>query len=85
MRYRYRAMIGLAGVAFLLIAGPAIAADEPEIVVEVGATEIFAGESVDYVVEIRNVQDPSRPDLRRCARISMSSPPVTSRIINRPH
>ncbi len=38
-------------------------ADEPEIVVEASAGEIFIGESVNYVVEIRNVKSPSSPDL----------------------
>ena len=40
-----------------------VAADEPEIAVEASASEIFIGESVDYVVEIRNVKNPSPPDL----------------------
>ena len=31
--------------------------------VEAGANEIFIGESVDYVVDIRNVKDPRPPDL----------------------
>jgi hypothetical protein len=56
-------MTGLAGVVLLLLAAQAGAADEPEIVVEAGASEIFIGESVDYVVEVRNVKDPAAPDL----------------------
>jgi hypothetical protein len=57
--------IGLAGVALLVLAAPACgyAAEEPEIAVEASAEEIFLGESVDYVVELRNVKDPSTPDL----------------------
>ena len=51
---------------FIVLAAPparAAAADEPEIAVEASATEIFIGESVDYVVEIRNAQNPAAPDL----------------------
>ena len=54
------------GLACLLVAGltlRAVADDPPEIAVEAGATEIFEGESVDYFVEIRNVENPSPPDL----------------------
>jgi hypothetical protein len=47
----------------ILRAAPASAADAPEIVAEASANEIFIGESVDYLVEIRNVKDPSPPDL----------------------
>ena len=46
-----------------MIAGQALADDEPEVVVEAGATDVFIGESVDYVVEIRNVKNPAPPDL----------------------
>jgi len=63
MRQTHCAMTGLAGVALLLLAAQASADDEPEIVVEAGASEIFIGESVDYVVEIRNVKNPASPDL----------------------
>lgn len=63
MRRIQSAIINLAGVALLLFAAPAVAADAPEIVVEAGAKEIFIGESVDYVVEIRNVKNPPPPDL----------------------
>ncbi len=48
---------------FLFLAAPTHADDEPEIAVEAGATEIFVGESVDYLVEVRNVKTPSSPDL----------------------
>ena len=51
----------------------AVADDEPEIAVEASASEIFIGESVDYVVEIRNVKNPSAPDLSALRRISTSS------------
>ncbi len=54
---------GLAAIVFWVIAVQAIADDEPEIAVEAGATDVFIGESVDYVVEIRNVKNPSPPDL----------------------
>jgi len=63
MRHTHYAIFGLAGVALLLLAGRASASDEPEIAVEAGATEIFIGESVDYVVEIRNVKNPAPPDV----------------------
>ncbi len=63
MRQTHCARIGLAGVALLLLAAQAGADDEPEIVVESSASEIFIGESVDYVVEIRNAKNPSSPDL----------------------
>ena len=51
-------------LALLLLVERARAADEPKIVVEAGANEIFSGESVDYVVEIRNAKDPAPPDMR---------------------
>ena len=54
---------GLVAIVFWVIAAQALADDEPEIAVEAGATDIFIGESVDYVVEIRNVKNPSPPDL----------------------
>ena len=63
MRRAHHVITGLACVALLLVAAQANAADEPEIVVEAGASEIFIGESVDYVVDIRNVKDPVPPDL----------------------
>jgi len=51
------------GLALLLLAAHATAADVPEIAVEAGASEIFFGESVDYAVEIRNVKDATPPDI----------------------
>jgi hypothetical protein len=56
-------MTGLAAFAFLVLVAKAKAVDEPEIAVEAGAAEIFIGESVDYLVEIRNVKNPSPPDM----------------------
>ena len=63
MRHAHWAITGLAGVALLLLAGQAIAAAAPEIAVEASAGEIFIGESIDYLVEIRNVENPAPPDL----------------------
>ena len=63
MRHANYAMTGLAAVALLILAAQARADDEPEIAVEASASEIFIGESVDYVVEIRNVKNPASPDL----------------------
>ncbi len=63
MRHAHWAMTGLAGALLLVLAARAGADDEPAIEVEAGASEIFIGESVDYVVEIRNVKDPAPPDL----------------------
>ena len=63
MRHASYAMTGVAVVALFLFAGQTRADDEPEIAVEADATEIFIGESVDYLVEIRNVKSPSPPDL----------------------
>ncbi len=57
MRYTQRTMTGSVGVAFLLLlSAQSHAADEPEIAVEASATEIYIGESIDYVVEIRNFE-----------------------------
>ncbi len=53
----------LAVLALLLLASSAHAAERPEIAVQTGVSEIYVGESVDYVVEIRNVKDPPAPDL----------------------
>jgi hypothetical protein len=63
MRNANRVLRAWAGVAILLSAAQARAADEPEMVVEVGASEIFFGESVEYRVEIHNAKNPSAPDL----------------------
>jgi hypothetical protein len=59
-----RTTFAMAGAALLLLAAHAHADDEPEIAVEAGASEIFVGESVDYVVEIRNAKNPAPPDLK---------------------
>jgi hypothetical protein len=53
----------LACLATARCAAPATAADRPEIAVQASADEVFSGESLDYLVEIRNVEDPSPPDL----------------------
>ncbi len=63
MRLTKSAMTTLASLAILLVAARANAAEEPEIAVEASASEIFIGESVDSVVEIRNVKNPPAPDL----------------------
>ncbi len=63
MRRIYRTIPGLAALAIVLIAARVGAADTPEIAVEASATEIFIGESIDYAVEIRNVKNPTAPDL----------------------
>ena len=59
MRRAICAITGLAGLALLLFVAQASADDEPEIAVEAGASEIFIGESVDYLVEIRNAKNPA--------------------------
>ena len=56
-------LFSLAGLALLLLAGPALAAEAPEIVVEAGADEIYIGETIDYAVEIRNIKNPPAPEL----------------------
>ena len=53
----------LAGLLLAFSAARALAAEAPEIVAELGAEEIFIGETVDFVVEIRNVENPVPPDL----------------------
>jgi hypothetical protein len=63
MRHHSIARFVLVSVAILLVATPAGAADEPEIAVEASSSDIFIGDSVDYIVEIRNVKDPVAPDL----------------------
>jgi hypothetical protein len=60
MRQAHRAM---AWLVILFAAASAHAADDPEIAVEASASELFIGESVDYVVEVRNAQKPAPPDL----------------------
>jgi hypothetical protein len=64
MRHPNYATSGLGVVTLLLLlAAPARADDQPEIAVELDVSEIFIGESVDYLVEIRNAKNPSPPDL----------------------
>jgi len=55
--------IGLALLAVLALGTIASAAEEPAIDVAVSAGEIFVGESIDYQVEIRNVENPEAPDV----------------------
>ena len=47
----------------MCLASTALAAERPEIEVKAGASEIYFGESVDYVVEIRNVKNPDAPNI----------------------
>jgi hypothetical protein len=54
---------GLTVLMLLLLAAQVRADGEPEIAVEASASEIFMGESIDYVVEVRNVKSPSAPNL----------------------
>ena len=68
MRQIHCLLIGLTGVAMLVSTAQAQAADDPEIAVEISATEVFTGESVDYIVDVRNVQNPSAPDLTALRR-----------------
>lgn len=58
-----RARLVMTVVALALLGAPVVGAQEPEIEVESSATEIFIGESIDYVVEVRNVKTPAAPDL----------------------
>ncbi len=53
----------LATVCLWLTAQKSMAAETPDIQVVTSAEEIFIGDSVDYQVEIRNVQNPPAPDL----------------------
>ena len=68
MRHTYSARTVLAIAALLLLVAKVRADDEPEVAVEVGASEIFIGESVNYVVEIRNVKNPAAPDMTALRR-----------------
>ncbi|HEV3006163.1 MAG TPA: BatD family protein, partial [Pirellulales bacterium] len=56
-------MVSVSSMAFLLAVAAQAAAQEPQIEVEAGASEIYVGESVNYHVEIRNTREPSPPDL----------------------
>jgi hypothetical protein len=58
-----RSKCAIVALTLGLLVAQAQADDAPEIAVEASATEIFIGESVDYLVEIRNVKNPPRPDL----------------------
>jgi hypothetical protein len=61
---RRTTFFAMASAALFLLATRAHADDEPEIAVEASASEIFVGESVEYVVEIRNAKNPAQPDLK---------------------
>ncbi len=52
-------------ILFLFFYGFEVArgADTPRIDVAVGANEIFVGESVDFQVEVKNVENPQKPDV----------------------
>jgi tetratricopeptide (TPR) repeat protein len=50
-------------VSFWLTSQGTVEAQAPEIQVVTSAEEIFIGDSIDYQVEIRNVQNPPAPDL----------------------
>jgi hypothetical protein len=63
LQTRNRALQLVVAFAFLLLGGLAQAADEPKIMVESSASEVFTGESIDYIVEVRNVKNPAAPDL----------------------
>lgn len=58
-----RGIASMALLLFCLYASTVRAEEEPEIAVGVSASEIFLGETVDYQVEIRNVKNPSAPDM----------------------
>ncbi|MHC5543400.1 BatD family protein, partial [Singulisphaera rosea] len=58
-----RTYLATTALAILLTMTAGSFADEPVMVVEAGATEIFSGESLDYIVEIRNVDSPVPPDV----------------------
>ncbi len=52
------------GLLLMLCVAAAVAADEqPEIEASISADEIFVGETVDLQIEVRNVNDPSKPDM----------------------
>jgi hypothetical protein len=54
---------GLSFVAVLILAAPAGRAQEPEIAVEASAEEVSVGETIDYAVDVLNVEAPTAPDL----------------------
>ncbi|MDB5387200.1 MAG: hypothetical protein JWM11_2846 [Planctomycetaceae bacterium] len=62
---------GIAGAIALVLCfltATGRAADDPEILVEASAEEIFVGEHVDMNVEIRNSKNPSPPDMSAIKR-----------------
>ena len=68
MRHFHSMTTVLVGLALFVLTAHAQADDEPTIAVEAGASEIYIGESVDYAVEIRNVKNPSPPDMSAVRR-----------------
>lgn len=59
----YTATASLLPLIVVVAASVSLAAEEPTIQVEVGAEEIYVGDSLDYLVAIRNTQNPPAPDL----------------------
>jgi len=59
-----RRLVTFAVMIVLLTLGTlASAADDPAIDVAVSTDEIFVGESIDYQIQIKNVENPSAPDV----------------------
>ena len=54
-------------VHLCLSVGRVAAGDAPQVLAQLGTDQIYFGESVDYQVTLRNVQEPSPPDLSACA------------------
>ena len=54
---------GCVWLLICLVSSSAIHGAVPEIRVATSAEEIFVGDSIDFQVEVRNVQNPPRPDL----------------------
>ena len=50
-------------ILLMLCASPSLAFQDLEMRVGISASEIFAGESIDYTVEIRNSENPMPPDM----------------------
>ncbi|WP_422931991.1 BatD family protein [Singulisphaera sp. PoT] len=63
MRRTHAATAALTVMLLALLGAPTHGAEEPEVEVEAGASEVFTGESIDYVIDVRNVKTPAAPDL----------------------
>ena len=50
-------------VCLCLAVGLAAAGDAPQLLAQLGANQVYFGESVDYQVTLRNVKEPAPPDL----------------------